>query len=196
MARVVHGPGSPAPPSPVDSADAELARRAREGDVAAFTALVERHWPRLVRFARSVAGDAEAEDVVQVSLVVAWERIGTLRDPVAFPAWLLRIVGREAVRVARRWSWRRLLPLSALPERTDPAATGEVARFEVERVLGRLPPRQRAVMHLTVIEGMSDGEIGQVLGMDAATARSHRRKARQALRRQLGLGPDKEEDPA
>lgn len=196
MAGVVHGPGPPAPPSSVDTADAELAGRAREGDVAAFTALVERHWARLVRFARSVAGRAQAEDVVQVSLVVAWERIGTLRDPVAFPAWLLRIVGREAVRVARRWSWRRLLPLSAVPERADPAATGAVAGFEVERLLGRLPPRQRAVMHLTVIEGLSDGEIGQALGMDPATARSHRRKARLALRRQLGLGPDKEEGPA
>jgi RNA polymerase sigma-70 factor (ECF subfamily) len=180
----------------VDTADAELARRARERDVAAFTALVERQWPRLVRFARSVAGEAEAEDVVQQALVLAWERIGTLRDPVAFPAWLLRIVAREAVRVARRWSWRRWLPMSAVPERADPAGGGELDRLEVERLLGRLPPRQRAVMHLTVIEGMSDGEIGRTLGMDAATARSHRRKARVALRRLLGVGPGEEEDRA
>ncbi len=192
----MHGPGLPMPPSGVDTADAELARRARERDVAAFTALVERQWPRLVRFARSVAGESEAEDVVQQALVLAWERIGTLRDPAAFPAWLLRIVGREAVRVARRWHWRRLLPLSALPERADPAAAGELDRLEVERVLGRLPPRQRAVMHLTVIEGMSDGEIGQVLGMEAATARSHRRKARQALRHQLGVSAGEGEEDA
>jgi RNA polymerase sigma-70 factor, ECF subfamily len=177
----------------VEAADAELARRAQEGDTDAFTALVERHWSRLVRFSRSVVGAGEAEDVVQESLVVAWERIGSLRDPTAFPGWVLRIVGRRAVRAARRWSWRRLLPVADLGDRADPAAGLDAERREVERVLGRLAPRQRAVMHLTVVEGMSDGEIAEVLAMDAATARSHRRKARTALRRILGVGPEGED---
>ena len=191
----MHGSGPTRPPSNVETADADLARRAGQGDASAFAVLAERHWPRLVRLSRSVVGAAEAEDVVQESLVVAWNRMGTLRDPAAFPAWMLRIVARLAVRAARRWSWRRLLPFSELPERADPAPVLEAERRDVERVLARLPPRQRAVMHLTVIEGMSDGEIGEALGMDAATARSHRRKARVAIRRILGVvGPGEGED--
>lgn len=179
----------------METADAELALRARQGDEAAFAALVERHWPRLVRFSRSVVGAAEAEDVVQDSLVAAWDRMATLRDPEAFPAWVLRIVVRRGVRAGRRWSWRRLLPLSLVPDRADPRAQDDAEALRVERTLARLPPRQRAVMHLTVVEGMSDGEIGRVLGMDAATARSHRRKAREALRRILGVEGPGEEEP-
>jgi DNA-directed RNA polymerase specialized sigma24 family protein len=40
-------------------------------------------------------------------------------------------------------------------------------------------------MHLTVVEGMSDSEIGEAMGIDAASVRSHRRRAREALRRLL-----------
>jgi len=73
-----------------------------------------------------------------------------------------------------------------LPEPTDPAP--EAARVDVERTLGVLAPRQRAVMHLTVVEGMSDSEIGPVMGIDAASVRSHRRRARERLRQVLA-GP-------
>jgi DNA-directed RNA polymerase specialized sigma24 family protein len=43
-------------------------------------------------------------------------------------------------------------------------------------------------MHLTVVEGMSDSEIGTVMGIDAASVRSHRRRARERLRQVLA-GP-------
>ena len=49
------------------------------------------------------------------------------------------------------------------------------------RLLAALAPRQRAVMHLTVIEGMSDGEIGRSLGITPGSVRAHRRRARQRL---------------
>jgi RNA polymerase sigma-70 factor (ECF subfamily) len=58
----------------------------------------------------------------------------------------------------------------------------------VERTLRRLAPRQRAVMHLTIVEGMSDAEIGRMLGIDPASVRSHRRRARERLRQVLA-GP-------
>jgi RNA polymerase sigma-70 factor (ECF subfamily) len=72
-----------------------------------------------------------------------------------------------------------------LPEPADPAAETARAVFDVERTLRLLAPRQRAVMHLTVVEGMSDSEIGTVMGIDAASVRSHRRRARERLRQVL-----------
>ncbi|HEX2162843.1 MAG TPA: sigma factor, partial [Thermoanaerobaculia bacterium] len=76
--------------------------RAAAGDEAAFAALVEAHWPRLVRLARSVVGEADAADAVQEGLVIAWRRLRGLREPAAFPAWLTRVVARRALARARR----------------------------------------------------------------------------------------------
>jgi len=163
--------------------DAGLVRAAQLGDVAAFSALVERHWRRLVGLARSVVGDLDAEDVVQDTLVTAWDRLSSLREPAAFRSWLMRSVARSAVRRARRRAW--LQPLSSLAEPAAPVGEGCDGAIHVEQLLRRLAPRQRAVMHLTVVEGMSDSEIGDAMGIDAASVRSHRRRAREALRRLL-----------
>jgi RNA polymerase sigma-70 factor (ECF subfamily) len=154
----------------------ELASRAQAGDREAFGALVELHWTPLVRLARSVVGDREAEDVVQEALVVAWRRLPSLRRPGAFPAWVRRAVLRRCLRRARRW-----LPLVSLDTAPEPAADDGAAELRVSSVLSRLAPRQRAVMHLTVIEGCSDAEIGALMGIAAASVRSHRRRARQRL---------------
>ena len=167
----------------MEETDAGLVRLAQQGDANAFSSLVERHWGRLVPFARSVLGDAEAEDAVQDALVVAWGKLGGLAEPAAFRAWVLRILGRLCFRRAR--FRRRFLSLVGIPEPPDPATESVGQAFEVERILRTLAPRQRAVMHLTVVEGMSDSEIGTVMGIDAASVRSHRRRARERLRQVL-----------
>jgi RNA polymerase sigma-70 factor (ECF subfamily) len=157
--------------------------RAAAGDEAAFGTLVEAHWGRLLRLARSVLGDAEAADAVQEGLLAAWRELPALRQPAAFPAWLTRVVTRRALARARRrapW-WRRLRPLADAADVAAPEAAGGNGEIDVARMLAALAPRQRAVMHLTVVEGMSDGEIGRALGIATASVRSHRRRARHRL---------------
>jgi RNA polymerase sigma-70 factor (ECF subfamily) len=168
----------------VEETDTGLVRRAQQGDATAFSTLVERHWSRLVPFARSVLGDADAEDAVQDALVVAWSKLGALVEPAAFRSWVLRILGRLCFRRARLG--RRFRSLVGVPEPSDPASDALRQSLDVERTLGMLAPRQRAVMHLTVVEGMSDSEIGGVMSIDAASVRSHRRRARERLRQVLG----------
>lgn len=159
-----------------------LAQRAGSGDRRAYGRLVEDHWSSLVRLARSVVGDAEAEDVVQDALIHAWDKLGGLRRPESFGAWISRVVVRACLRHQRRWRRRPTLgitedlPLATVPARTDPAA-----EIDLQRSLAVLAPRQRAVLHLTVVEEMSDSEIAERMGITAASVRSHRRRARQRL---------------
>jgi RNA polymerase sigma-70 factor, ECF subfamily len=159
-------------------------RRTAGGERAAFLSQVESNWQRLVSLARSVVGETEAEDAVQDGLLVAWRKLATLRDPEALPAWLTRIVVRVCLRrTRRRW---QLLPIEAAPE---PAVAADDRRgLDVERLLRALAPRQRAVMHLTVVEEMSDGEISRALGITPGSVRSHRRRARQRLQQALEDG--------
>ena len=158
---------------------ADLVDRARRGDRDAYGALVELMWPQLVALARVVlAGDDEAEDLVQEALVQAWTRLGTLRQPESFPAWMRRIVTRRCFAHLRR---RR--PLTGeLPEApSEPRFDG----IDVRRTLGRLAPRQRAVVYLTMVEGRTAREAAAVLGILPATARVHRHRALARLRRDL-----------
>ena len=190
MPRDVHAPPSLPPLSGVDPAEADLVRSAAAGDRGAYARLIERHWCRLVRLARSVVGEAEAEDSVQDALIRAWLALPTLRQPEAFGPWLTRVVLRASLKQRRRRP--ETVPLAAAPE--PPVAPATAAGLDVERLLAALAPRQRAVMHLTVIEGMSDGEIGALLEITPASVRSHRRRAREALARLLatpaaGLAP-------
>lgn len=167
----------------VDADERSLVLRAQDGDAAAFSRLVERHWTRLVYFARSVVGEAEAEDCVQDGLVAAWTKLAALRQPEAYRAWIMRTVSRLAIRRAR--SRARHVSIDEAAAAHDPTSAIGPETVDVEAVLSLLAPRQRAVMHLTVIENMSDSEISAALGMAAASVRSHRRRAREMLLRVL-----------
>lgn len=156
-----------------------LAGRARDGDRDSYGELVELMWPRLVALSRTIlAGDDEAEDVVQEALVHAWSRLGSLRRPESFGAWIRRIVSRRCFAHARR----RRPVLEAAPE--APPATA-LERIDLARTLARLAPRQRAVIHLTLVEGHSAREAAAILGILPATARVHRHRALARLRREL-----------
>jgi RNA polymerase sigma-70 factor (ECF subfamily) len=168
----------------MDALERALILRARDGDVTAFSEWIEAHWLRLVGFARSTVGDIDAEDIVQDSLVIAWSKISSLRIPEAFHSWLLRIIFRACLRRRRRLS--RFFSLAVLKESEHPKQSSQTDSVDVEQVLALLAPRQRAVMHLTFLEGMSDSEIGAALDITAASVRSHRRRAREALRQVIG----------
>src|SRR5687767_1160977 len=168
----------------------EVVLRARAGDTEAFGELVEELWAPLVGLARAVlAGDPEAEDVVQEALLVAWRRLPALRDPARFPAWVRRIVVRRCLGQLRR---RRLRPIplelpagdhrrAQRPAATNFAAATEAA-IDVSRLLAALPPRQRAVLYLTAVEGCTDREIAAMLGILAPTVRVHRLRAARRVR--------------
>ena len=161
--------------------ESELVRRASQGDSAAFGQLVEHHWARLVRLARSVVGEIDAEDAVQDGLLRAWRNLSQLTEPAAFGGWVSRVVVRVCLRRAR--SQRAVsVSLDESPEpriRSNPEAT-----IDVWRLLASLPPKQRVVMHMTVVEGMTDSEIAPLLGIAISSVRAHRRRARQRLERQ------------
>src|SRR4029078_13359876 len=74
--------------------DAELVIAARQGDLDAFTALVERYRTPALRVAYGIAGD-EAEDAVQDAFVKAFRKLGAFRTDAAFRPWLFTVVAHE-----------------------------------------------------------------------------------------------------
>ncbi len=164
--------------------DSDDLAAARHGDADAFGRLIAARSRRLSRLARSIVGDADADDVAQESWIACWRHLHQLDDPAKFDSWLLRIAYRTAIGRAR-WLrlraavWPRLDDARGAGE--DPGARDPEGDVLVWQVLSRLPPRQRAVLQLTVIEGMTDTEIAAVLAIRPGSVRAHRRRAREAV---------------
>ena len=130
-----------------------------------------------------MVGEADAEDAAQEGFVVAWRKLGDLRSPDAFGAWIMRTLARTVL-AAQQEQWS-LVPLDSVAEPQAPVSGRTEGDLDVERMLFMLSPRQRSVMFLTVVEGMSDREIGEVLTIDSGSVRAHRFQARERLRSML-----------
>src|SRR5206468_1628263 len=77
--------------------DASLAVRAIAGDLDSLEILFRRHFGAAFATALSIVGrQSDAEDVCQDAFVLAFEHLGTCRDPERFVAWLLQIVRNRA----------------------------------------------------------------------------------------------------
>lgn len=178
------------------SSDRELLAQSVLGDRGAFGEFVARHEAPLWRFARALAHDeAEAEDVLQQTFVAAWRAAGELeRDDGR--AWLLAIARREAAHLARRRGARseRERSLEELGECAgfgDACATPEEAsaRLEeeglLERALARLAPREREILVLRELEGLSGAEAAGLLGLTVTAEKARLHRARLALAAEL-----------
>jgi RNA polymerase sigma factor (sigma-70 family) len=155
--------------------------------VVALEQLVSQHYERLLRVAVLVCADrGDAEDAVQVALERAWRHGDALREPDKLPAWLHRIVVREAIRLEHR---RRGLVARwlAAPREVVVGSGVDLDRdLDLRAALDGLSVEQRAVLVLHYYSGYSVAETAELSGVPLETARSRLRLARGRLRASLG----------
>ncbi|GAA4660878.1 RNA polymerase sigma factor [Arthrobacter cryoconiti] len=170
--------------------DALLAERAADGDVAAFETLTRRYGPLMRAYARRLTRSVdEADDVVQDALITAWTDMSKLREGTAVKAWLMRIVANRAVDAGRRRKSHG--NVDDHPEAPDNMPTPEqlaVAGSQgaaLNRALRGLPAEQRRCWVLKEFGGASYEEIGQTLGISAASVRGRLARARTTLVKEM-----------
>ena len=176
--------------APVDSAvtrekQAALAAQVRSGDVEAEAELTRLYSPGLLLTLRARTGDADAaRDLCQEVLlaVVCALRHGQLREATRVTEFVHGIARNMANSYLRS---RRRHPMDHLPESvaaamsTDPVEASE-RRQALLRALASMPPADRRILMLTLVEGLKSGEIAARLGLNCEVVRT--RKSR-ALRR-------------
>jgi len=164
--------------------EAELIRRACEGDQAAIRALYDRHAPRVYAVVRRIAPDeATAQDYAQEAWIRAIRALPTFRGEARFSTWLHRIAVNAALRGARkekrRNDRRRPMPKSVPRE---PRTGDPLLAERLEEALARLPDGMREVLVLHDVEGYTHAEIGELLGVATGTSKSQLFKARAKMR--------------
>lgn len=182
-----------------DRSDGELAVLARSGQKAAFGVIVLRHKQALHRLvARLIDDEDEAVDIVQEAFIAAHAALPRFDPARPMRAWLTRI----AVNKARDWRRRRIvrrlisamLPDDAVEIADDvPAVDATVGdRAELVRVnaaIARLPGNLRETLVLRAIEGLSQAEAAESLGVSEKTVETRLYRARQRLKADLDRAP-------
>jgi RNA polymerase sigma-70 factor (ECF subfamily) len=153
------------------------------GRLPAFWTLVEAHGDELLHHARRLAGEAEAEDVLQTALLRALRAYPGLRHAEHLRAWLYRITTTTAMDVHR--ARRREVLTAAPPEPAahDPAL--DLALGEFERLIASLPSASRTVLRLRFVDDLDYDDLAAALGCSPVAARQRVSTAVRALRKEL-----------
>ena len=154
-----------------------------------------RHWfgeqtieqlPALRRYARVLAGEQHADDLVQEALAHAYAAQDHFELDRSLRNWLLTILHNCFVS-----SWRRSRVEGAAIEHLrlhgtthiSPNQEHAVQVGEVVQAFATLPMEQRSVLHLVVVEGLTYAETARVFSVPVGTVMSRLARARAALRR-------------
>lgn len=175
------------------------------GDRGAARLLTTRLAPRVMAYAfRLLADRAEAEDVAQEAMLRLWRIAPDWRQGEAqVTTWLYRVATNLATDRLRQRRRRRADPLDAAPEPEDGHPGALAGMIEADRMaalqaaLAVLPERQRQAVVLRHIEGLSNPEIADVLGVGVEAVESLTARGKRALaavlsgrRDELGYGED------
>jgi RNA polymerase sigma-70 factor (ECF subfamily) len=195
-------------------ANAALLARLRDGDEQAFTDLVGRYHSSMLRLAMSfVSSQAVAEEVVQDTWLAVLRGLGRFEERSSLRTWLFTILVNRARSTGEREA--RTVPVADAGPVVDASRFGpnggwtlppedwaEAAENRIDAAklsgllrgcLDGLPGRQRDVVVLRDVEGMSSAEVCHVLAISEANQRvllhRGRSKLRQVLESELGGGP-------
>lgn len=167
-----------------DCPEALIVGLARTGDRKAFAELVRRRQSWLRNLMHRCCSDAAlADDLAQQAFLKAWLRIRTLRQPMAFGAWLKRLAINVWLHYLRKNDALRLADDLDEPEHAqyDSHSLG----MDLESALAALLPPVRLCVVLSYQEGMSHSEITQLTGFPLGTVKSHIRRGTQRLKHLL-----------
>ncbi|HUU60136.1 MAG TPA: sigma-70 family RNA polymerase sigma factor [Phycisphaerae bacterium] len=177
----------------MNATDEELVNRARDGNSDAFAELVRRYRDAAYGTALSVLCEpGEAAEVTQDALFRAYRCLHQLRDPGRFAGWICRIAKNLARnRLSRRRPVAGSTSLGAVEDLPATGLSSEEAAGQSEdlaaigRLLQAMPDEQRLTFTLFHIDGYSEADLSDMLGVAVGTVKSRLSRARSRLRREV-----------
>ena len=181
--------GTNVEPVPAED-DAALIRGTLAGRRADFDVLVERYQKMLYNFIyRFVRDHAQAADIEQTTFLQAYTHLAQFSGRSSFKTWLHQIALNQCRQLHRSDYSRLHVPLDETHEESlaarDAAESTPGLRGLLERLIARLPLRQREVLTLRIFSDLPFKEIARVEGMTENSAKVNYHHAVARLRRWL-----------
>lgn len=175
-----------------DLYEQQLMGRYASGDDRAFDALFDAFAPRLLVFLRRGFGDASiAEDLLQVTFQRVHASRASYRSGSPVRPWLFTIAARVRIDELRRryrvpaMADEEALDHVAMAEPSEPVRDQDDRARAVRQAVDALPESQRVVVHLHRFEGLTFGQIAEVLGVKEGAVRVRAFRAYEVLRERL-----------
>lgn len=167
----------------IDNDTALVARVVADDDRIAFELLVRRHQSALRNFLRRLTrtDPDRADDLAQETLIKAYRAIASYAGQAKFATWLYRIAYTTFLNdQRRRFPETPFDEAQHLSEVSDMEGAGIEA--DVDKLLGRLAVRQRAVFDLHYKKGMSHQEVAEALDVPLGTVKSDLMRGQEMLK--------------
>lgn len=162
--------------------DSKEVKKAQKGNIVAFEHLILKYNELMYRVSKTIlTGDQDCADAIQETVLKAYQKIHTLREPAYFKTWLLKILMNESYTILRQK--RNIIPMESWTEPSEKDKGYE--SFEIEDLLNRLPEEQRQLIKLFHIEDMSIHDLSEIYNVPENTIKTRLRRAREKMRESL-----------
>jgi RNA polymerase sigma-70 factor, ECF subfamily len=166
--------------------DRLIIQQVLEGNVEAFSRLVDRHYARCARIALRILGNREdAEEAIQDAFLRAFKALGDYEDRERFASWLTRILVNQCRTVLARTKRRDAMFAELDPRRLEftVAAAPDDGRWpDLEHVLERLPAEQREAIVLKYADDLTYEEMSRITGAGESALKMRVQRAFARLR--------------
>lgn len=168
--------------------DADLVRRAQEGDTSAFDELVEKYSPKLYGLVYHMTSNHEdADDVLQEVFAKAYRSLKRFKGKSSFYTWIYSIARNMTLNFLKKRNRRHAMSLDdvdlaiekdkdflEIASRSDPRREAGISELQrsLNAALQKLSDNHRAVVTMHDIQGMPHAEIAKILRVSEGTVRS------------------------
>lgn len=171
--------------------DTKLVIQAKKHNKEAFVKLVEENQASMYKAAIAILqNDEDAADAIQETILVCWEKIGSLRHAGYFKTWMMRILIHRCYAIYNQK--KRMVAAEHLPEVADCAERyGEI---EWQEMLSHLSEKQRIVVELYYGQQFKVREIAEALQIGQSAVKSRLQSARKTLEQYYDIGKKASDD--
>ncbi|KOS60480.1 sigma-70 family RNA polymerase sigma factor [Lysinibacillus agricola] len=156
-----------------------LVKKAQKGDGEAFIQLVRQYELILYRTAKRLGlTDEDIADLLQETVLTAFEKIGTLKEVKYFNTWLCRILLNNCYRFMKQH--KQVVPLDS--ETLNALAHQDNLSIELDDALNSLDENYRIALTLYYVSGLTTKEISEFLHEPEGTIKSRISRAKQHLK--------------
>ena len=158
-----------------------LIKRAQKHDTDAFIQLIEEYKTALYKVAKTyLKNEEDVADVIQGTILSAYEHIGELKTVSYFKTWLIRILINHCTDVVRQQ--KRVVSMEQAEEQTGTFLESDYEFYELIR---ELPEKDRTIFLLYYGECFNAREIAELLGWNENTVKSMLQRGRKKLKQVL-----------